>query len=145
MEYDTCKDCNLECCRGGTEVTINEVRILVKLLGHYEWLNIFRKDNYIFSLNTKVSEGSCIFLVNRQCIIYENRPSICKVYPYNLNANNKPIFNGGVQCSKRKDLLENYDMDELLKHRKEYKENRSILNKLKFKNTTKDFINLIKE
>lgn len=30
-------------------------------------------------------DGSCIFLENKRCKIYENRPSICRVYPYMLH------------------------------------------------------------
>lgn len=30
-------------------------------------------------------DGSCIFLVNKRCKIYENRPLICRVYPHMLH------------------------------------------------------------
>ncbi len=31
-------------------------------------------------------DGSCVFLKNKRCKIYENRPSICRVYPYMLQS-----------------------------------------------------------
>jgi Fe-S-cluster containining protein len=37
-----------------------------------------------YALKTKL-DGSCIFLENKRCKIYENRPSICRVYPYMLH------------------------------------------------------------
>jgi Fe-S-cluster containining protein len=37
-----------------------------------------------YALKTK-PDGSCIFLQNKRCKIYENRPSICRVYPYMLH------------------------------------------------------------
>jgi Fe-S-cluster containining protein len=37
-----------------------------------------------YALKTK-SDGSCIFLDNKRCKIYENRPSICRVYPHMLH------------------------------------------------------------
>lgn len=37
-----------------------------------------------YALKTK-TDGSCIFLENKKCRIYENRPSICRVYPHMLH------------------------------------------------------------
>jgi len=37
-----------------------------------------------YALKTK-HDGSCIFLENKRCKIYDNRPSICRVYPYMLH------------------------------------------------------------
>ncbi|WP_440946982.1 YkgJ family cysteine cluster protein [Methanosarcina sp. T3] len=37
-----------------------------------------------YSLKTK-PDGSCIFLENKRCRIYESRPSICRVYPHMLH------------------------------------------------------------
>lgn len=37
-----------------------------------------------YALKTK-PDGSCIFLDNKRCKIYEKRPSICRVYPHMLH------------------------------------------------------------
>jgi Fe-S-cluster containining protein len=37
-----------------------------------------------YALKTK-PDGSCIFLENKRCKIYDKRPSICRVYPYMLH------------------------------------------------------------
>lgn len=37
-----------------------------------------------YALKTK-PDGSCIFLENKRCRIYESRPSICRVYPHMLH------------------------------------------------------------
>ncbi len=37
-----------------------------------------------YALKTK-PDGSCVFLDNKRCKIYESRPSICRVYPYMLH------------------------------------------------------------
>jgi len=37
-----------------------------------------------YALKTK-PDGSCIFLENKRCKIYDRRPSICRVYPYMLH------------------------------------------------------------
>lgn len=37
-----------------------------------------------YALKTK-PDGSCIFLENKRCKIYDSRPSICRVYPYMLH------------------------------------------------------------
>jgi Predicted Fe-S-cluster oxidoreductase len=39
-----------------------------------------------YSLKTKDDEdGSCLFLENKRCLIYENRPLICRIYPYMIH------------------------------------------------------------
>ncbi len=37
-----------------------------------------------YALKTK-PDGSCVFLENKRCKIYDSRPSICRVYPYMLH------------------------------------------------------------
>ena len=37
-----------------------------------------------YALNTK-EDGSCVFLENGRCQIYEDRPMICRLYPYMLH------------------------------------------------------------
>jgi uncharacterized protein len=37
-----------------------------------------------YALKTKL-DGSCFFLENKRCKIYDSRPSICRVYPYMLH------------------------------------------------------------
>jgi uncharacterized protein len=37
-----------------------------------------------YALKTK-PDGSCVFLENKRCKIYNKRPSICRVYPYMLH------------------------------------------------------------
>lgn len=37
-----------------------------------------------YALKTK-PDGSCVFLENKRCKIYDRRPSICRVYPYMLH------------------------------------------------------------
>jgi len=37
-----------------------------------------------YAMKTK-PDGSCIFLENKRCRIYESRPSICRVYPHMLH------------------------------------------------------------
>ena len=37
-----------------------------------------------YALKTK-KDGSCTFLENRRCTIYDSRPSICRLYPYMLH------------------------------------------------------------
>jgi len=37
-----------------------------------------------YALRTK-PDGSCFFLENKRCKIYDNRPTICRIYPYMLH------------------------------------------------------------
>lgn len=47
-----------------------------------------------YALKAK-EDGSCIFLDNKRCSIYEQRPAICRLYPYMLHR--EPDENGNVE------------------------------------------------
>jgi len=58
--------------------------------------------SYVFEMK-KLNEGKCIFLKDNLCLIYENRPLICRFYPFELNYDKDKdlhIFSYTVECPK---------------------------------------------
>jgi Fe-S-cluster containining protein len=55
--------------------------------------------NEPYMLEMKKLEGKCIFLKNNQCTIYQQRPIICRFYPFELKTeNNHHAFNATLEC-----------------------------------------------
>jgi hypothetical protein len=47
------------------------------------------KSPYRYEMKKTVEDGKCIFLRQNRCIIYSNRPLICKFYPFGLKTTEK--------------------------------------------------------
>jgi Fe-S-cluster containining protein len=55
--------------------------------------------NAPYMLEMKKTEGKCVFLKNNQCTIYQQRPLICRFYPFELKTeNNQHIFGVTLEC-----------------------------------------------
>jgi Fe-S-cluster containining protein len=54
---------------------------------------------YLYEMK-KTKEGKCFFLKNKQCTIYNNRPLICRFYPFQLKnlTNNRYVFSYTNKC-----------------------------------------------
>ena len=81
-----CKNCKKHCC--------GEIKQLRPILLPFEE-KIFKKDSNLvkglekdmFVLKRK-RDGNCIYLENRICKIYEERPVECRLYPFLLDFKN---------------------------------------------------------
>ncbi len=53
--------------------------------------------NYVMKKN---SDGKCVFLADNLCTIYDERPLICKFYPFKLDnlSNNEYVFSVTQEC-----------------------------------------------
>lgn len=49
------------------------------------------KEQYVYEMK-KIAKGKCIFLRDNKCTIYENRPLICRFYPFELQTNSKGVY-----------------------------------------------------
>ncbi len=58
------------------------------------------KNPYIYEMKKNPQDGKCIFLKNNQCTIYEQRPLICKFYPFELSTSKERhyIFKFTQEC-----------------------------------------------
>lgn len=82
-----CTECG-KCCTGGPGyvwITIEEMEKIATSLALP--LDIFtrryvKKVNNRFSLVEKKPNYDCIFLENKRCTIYENRPKQCRTFPW---------------------------------------------------------------
>jgi Fe-S-cluster containining protein len=48
------------------------------------------KEPYIYEMHK--AEGKCVFLQNNQCVIYEQRPLICRFYPFELTTDPDGVY-----------------------------------------------------
>jgi Fe-S-cluster containining protein len=56
--------------------------------------------SYVFEMR-KQQDGKCVFLKNNQCIIYDQRPLICRFYPFELKFSENDgyyLFNVTFEC-----------------------------------------------
>lgn len=92
----SCEHCGL-CCSGNDNeviVTPDEIENLMQETGlsfdeiaepYPEWFEE-HGETFTFSwILRRGSDGNCIFLKNKQCMVYGQRPDICKTYPFMLN------------------------------------------------------------
>lgn len=100
----TCERCG-ECCKVYTVVLNDEDIHRIRKLGYS--LDFFAQqdldpENRKLQYVLKREDGKCIFLLFKNneiyCKIYENRPEICKIYPF---------FHEEIVSCKPKELLKN--------------------------------------
>ena len=114
VEFEYPKNINFECsrcgkCCGDTEEKIRHILLLKSdidrisketLLNYTEFAEKSTgTEPYIYELK-KTKSGSCFFLKNNLCTIYEIRPLICRFYPFPLEnlGNNKYTFSFTKKC-----------------------------------------------
>lgn len=49
------------------------------------------KEPYVYEMK-KDAKGQCMFLKDNECTIYENRPLICRFYPFELQTNSAGVY-----------------------------------------------------
>ena len=66
------------------------------------------KQPYVYEIRKNAQNGKCIFLQQNRCMIYQDRPLICKFYPFELATDIKGIYTfktteecPGVSCPGR--------------------------------------------
>lgn len=87
-----------DCCSGeDNEVAVSppEIEVLIKLSGfsfeetvepYPVWLNFPDGRKYTFGwILCRGKDGNCIFLKSAKCQVYENRPHLCRTYPFMLD------------------------------------------------------------
>ena len=92
LTFSSCDGCPSRCCDGreGTifsQLILDDFEIVSK---HFPILFTFGEMGYL-KANILFSDGKsfCPYIVNNQCSIYSERPSICRVYPLSPNIDNK--------------------------------------------------------
>ncbi|MCW4005634.1 MAG: YkgJ family cysteine cluster protein [Candidatus Bathyarchaeota archaeon] len=103
----TCTRCGL-CC-GDTPTKTRHILLLpsdVRRISQStkQPLNSFAhritgKTPYLYEMH-KQNSGKCLFLKENQCSIYQNRPLICRFYPFELKTdeNQTPVFTATNEC-----------------------------------------------
>ena len=90
--FSSCNGCPSRCCDGkeGTifsQLILDDFEVVSK---NFPILFTFGEMGYL-KANIFFSDGEnfCPYIVNHQCSIYDQRPSICRAYPLSPNLDNK--------------------------------------------------------
>jgi Fe-S-cluster containining protein len=75
MEWKCITDCNNECC-GIVPIPIQKYNIFKRKIKK-KIVDTMRLEGHIVLMT---EDGSCAFLNDKECSIYNNRPMICKLY-----------------------------------------------------------------
>lgn len=90
--FSSCDSCPARCCDGREGSILSEILIedFEKIAQYFPILFTFGELGYL-KANVLLSNGEdfCPYILNHQCTIYENRPSICKNYPLSPTIENK--------------------------------------------------------
>lgn len=113
MEWKCVENCNAECC-GIVPMSIKKYNIFKRKIKKKIIDNMRLGNNIV--LITK--DGSCVFLDNNKCSIYDNRPMICKLYgtieklqcPYIDICGNK---RNDQEIIAAKELIKSHDKDRI--------------------------------
>lgn len=93
--FKICISCKFkgECCYSFDKINnpcLNEEE-LIQIKKNNENDNFFLKiDDGLFNLKT--IRGKCIFLKNGKCSIYQNRPTDCKLFPFDIIKQNSKYY-----------------------------------------------------
>lgn len=128
-----CLSCGLCCSGADNEVAVSppEIEQLIKVSGlpfekivepYPVWLNFPDGRRYTFGwILRRGKDGNCIFLKDVRCQVYENRPHLCRTYPFMLDGDELiisecPGLNSGKKTfdaeSIAADLLRRRDFEE---------------------------------
>jgi len=122
--YGACSKCNAQCC-SKYSVCLNgyDVARLVKATDNSDWIDIIyaedtepeiahsfslyrngKRENFILCLMMK-DDGNCIFLgENYFCKVYESRPMICRIYPFNQKISGSLNYKENIRCPMKWNL-----------------------------------------
>ncbi len=151
--FSSCDGCPSKCCDGneGTifaQILLEDFEMVYK---NFPILFTFGELGYLKAV-ILFSDGKsfCPYIKNHQCTIYEQRPSICRVYPLSPNIDNNiyiddscPAVNSekGQQIVKDGDIKEPFFHSNLSDYQNKYIQTHLELEKVNIKN---DFIEVKK-
>ena len=77
FKCETCGEC---CIKYIVKLNDNDIE-KIKKLGFNE-KEFVERDEHICEFVLKKNDKGCVFLDNNSCKIYNDRPSVCKMYPF---------------------------------------------------------------
>lgn len=95
---NSCKTCVGTCCTMPIEVRwedlvnlnlVNEDDLIIPLrttiarLKKEKIITAYRKDTGLFALK-QTADGKCRYLINNRCVVYKNRPLVCRAFPLEM-------------------------------------------------------------
>lgn len=73
-----------QCCIG-TQMSLTQQDIRQIIKAGYQPSSFIIHDEREWRLTNQQEHGPCVFLENKKCQIYENRPAGCRIYPLVFN------------------------------------------------------------
>ncbi len=89
------EECGM-CCLCQPEVLPQEMAFFRN--NHSKALMKSKSDSHHFCLAMKKGHGSCTFLNNRRCSIYQNRPTFCRQFPYHFYVGDRVSVELDLSC-----------------------------------------------
>jgi len=137
-----------QCCSGDrwVNLTLKDLRRIAKrldksLVDTFNEIAYPRIDGDFWSL--KMLEP-CTFLKDNRCSIYEDRPSICRIFPFNMLAKGEKV---GVPCLTGKQIPKGEVMErkeEMEQHNEELFKTRSEIPELRDVKEYRDILHRVK-
>lgn len=146
ITFSSCDICQANCCDGkkGTtfsQIILDDFSIVYK---NFPVLFIFGELGFCKPVIILTNgQTYCRYLKNFKCIIYENRPSICKLYPLSPNIDNNIYFD--ENCPAINNDLESTIISQNNQIKKEFFHNNLDNYQDKYINTFREFEKLDKE
>lgn len=95
ITFSSCDICQANCCDGKKGTTFSQILKddFSSVYKNFSILFIFGELGFCKPVIILTNgQTYCKYLENFKCIIYENRPSICKLYPLSANIDNNIYF-----------------------------------------------------
>lgn len=95
---NSCKSCAGTCCTMPIEVRwedlvklnlvndddlTNPLKETIARLKKEKIITAYRKETGLFALK-QTADGKCRYLINNRCVVYKNRPLVCKAFPLEM-------------------------------------------------------------
>lgn len=92
---NSCKTCAATCCTMPIEIRwedlinldlvsdddlIQPLKKTITRLKKEKVITAYRKESGLFALK-QTADGKCRYLVDNRCVVYKNRPLVCRVFP----------------------------------------------------------------
>ncbi|WP_321468760.1 YkgJ family cysteine cluster protein [Halarcobacter sp.] len=95
LYFGNCSNCEANCCNGKNGIIFSQIILedFKKVYERFPIVFIFGNLNYIKPVILLTNgKDYCPYLKDYKCTIYENRPTVCRLYPLSPNLDNQIYF-----------------------------------------------------
>lgn len=131
FSFSSCNICDAACCDGTKNILYSQIILkdFKEISDNFPILFIFGEMGFlkpVFILTN--GKKFCKYIKKSRCTIYENRPSICRVYPLSANIDDEvyidcscpAISNGNRENIDNKEIIKEFDNHILKNYQDKY-------------------------